>query len=168
MPVSLNYKFLMSIGAALALVTGVLGASLVSLLWGEAELVPLWGQQSIASHLVSFSVIVGFVLGWIATKATRKALLSKKVLPLHWHLKSQTVIDQLPARTWHRSLMLGLSGALLASLTLILFEAKRLSHLPYDKFVLLFSVYAVTLSVAITVMAVYRAMGDKTVQQVKP
>jgi MFS family permease len=160
MTISLNYRFLLSIGATLMLATVLLSVLLMQVLGHHAELVPLWGQQSIATDLISFSLAFSFLLSYIATKLTRKALQKKKVLPLHWHLKSQTLIDRLPDHILHRAFMLSLAGVVIASLTLLLFRLQHVKYVPYQEYIWLFVVYASSLACAIIIMAFYRALGD--------
>lgn len=160
MPISLNYKFLLRTALVMAVATAVLGILILQFLDHHERLVPLWGQESMATDLISFSLSFGFLLGWVVTKLTRHALRAKKVLPLHWHLKSQTLIDKLPSHTLHRSFMLGLAGVVLALIMLFLFQIRNIKHLPYREYLVLFVMHAALLAAAVTVMAVYRALGD--------
>ena len=165
MPLSLNYRFLLFTGALLSVCAGSIGAVLTRALWNNYDIVPLWGQESIVTHLLSSSFVLGALVCWTATKATRNALRSKQVLPLHWHLKSQTVIDKLPAGTLHRAFILGLIGMLIAGITLLLFRYRRLENLPSEDFTVFFAIYCVLLSGAISVMAIYRALGDNVLHR---
>lgn len=165
MQISLNYRFLIVVASVLASSSAALNLVFVQLLWAKSRYIPLWGQQSIAMHFMAFSVLFGFILCWLATKATRKALLTHRVLPLHWHLKSQTVIDRLPNRTFNRSFMLALYGAAIAGIMLYLMDLRGLYFLNRKEFVILSSLYAICFAVAITAMAVYRALGDRVYQQ---
>lgn len=160
MAISLNYRFLLRISAWLIFATAMLSVLLMHVTGHHAELVPLWGQKSIATDLLTFSLVFGFALSLIATKLTHSALLSKKVLPLHWHLKSQTLIDRLPGHLIHRAFMLGLAGVLISSLTLLLFRLYKIEQMPYQRYLVVFTLHGASLAGAITVMAVYRALGD--------
>ncbi|RIJ41652.1 hypothetical protein [Pontibacter oryzae] len=167
MQISLNYRFLIALASVLAAFSAVLNFALVQLLWAKSSYVPLWGPHSIAMHFMAFSILYGFILSWLATKATRKALQTQRVLPLHWHLKSQTVIDRLPSSTFSRSFMLGLYGAAISGIMLYLMDLKALYFLNSKEFLILSSLYAICFSVAITTMAVYRALGDRVFQKAK-
>lgn len=160
MSISLNYQFLLRTAIIMAVATAVLGILLLQFLDHHERLVPLWGQESMATDLIAFSLLFGFLLSWAVTKLTRHALKTKKVAPLHWHLKSQTLIDRLPAHTFHRSFMLGLAGVVLAGIMLFLFQLRSIEELPYKDYLVLFVLHAVFLAAVITVMAVYRALGD--------
>lgn len=160
MQLSLNYRFLILLAGALALLALVLNLVLSHLLWLPDQTLPLWGPQSIAMHLFTFSTITGFGLGWIATMTTRWALRSGRVLPLHWHLKSQTLVDQLPSRTFSRAFMFALAGLAIGAIMIMLLDTLQLYAIPYPDFQVLSSIYSFCLSVAITSMGVYRAMSD--------
>lgn len=160
MQLSLNYKFLILLQSIMAFLALGLNMVLALLLWLPESILPLWGHHNIATYLFAFTMSIGFVVGWIATKITRKALRSGRVLPLHWHLKSQTLIDKLPSKTFNRAFMFALSGLSMAAILVILLDALRLYAIPYLDFLLLSSIYSVCVSVAITSMAVYRALSD--------
>jgi len=161
MVISKNYRFLLRLAIAMSVATAVLGLLLLHLIGHHAQFVPLWGQESMATDLIVFSLGFGFMLSWTATKMTRQALQQKKVLPLHWHLKSQTLIDRLPAHTLHRAFMLGLAGVVLAGIMLLLIQLKHIEEMPYQEYLVLFVMHAVSLAAIVTVMAVYRALGDQ-------
>lgn len=162
MPISLNYKFLLRITGWLVGATAILSVLLIQILEHHEESVPLWGQNSISTDLLVFSPLLAFLIGFIATKLTHRALLSKKVLPLHWHLKSQTLIDRLPGHILHRAFMLSLAGAMVAGIILMLFRLRHIEHISYQEYLIMFLLHSVSLAGAITVMAVYRALGDKS------
>ncbi len=160
MQFSLNYRFLLTVAGVLALFSGVISVALVLVIWPSGVYVPLWGQQSIATHLVAYSAVFGFVLGWVATKSTRRALQHSRVLPLHWHLKSQTLIDRLPAGAFNRAFILSLLGLTISLIMLLILNVQQLHLLPRTDYLVLSTVYAMLLAVAITTMSVYRALGD--------
>lgn len=165
MRISLNYKFLLQITGWLVGATAMLSVLLMLVLEHHTEVVPLWGQKSISTDLLVFSPLLAFLIGFIATKLTHRALLSKKVLPLHWHLKSQTLIDRLPGHILHRAFMLSLAGVLVAGIMLMLFRLRHIENISFQEYLIMFLLHAVSLAGAITVMAFYRALGDyKTVR----
>jgi hypothetical protein len=167
MYISLNYRFLVLLAAILALASMLLNVVLSLLLWLPREELPLWGQHSVAMHLYAFSFVSGFILGWFSTRATRWALRSGKVQPLHWHLKSQTLIDRLPSRTFNRAFMFALAGFSIAAILVLLLELLELHYIPFTDFQLLSGMYCICFSVAITSMAVYRALGDSIIRHSK-
>lgn len=160
MAISLNYRFLFRISTWMVLATALLSVLLMLVMRHHADQVPLWGQKSMATDLFTFSFVMGFIVCLIATKLTHKALRCRKVLPLHWHLKSQTLIDRLPNHSIHRSFMLGLAGVIISCITIYLFRLSQIEWVPYQEYLMIFLLHAVSLAGAVTVMAVYRALGD--------
>lgn len=160
MTVSLNYKFLLIASVLATVISALLNITVSNILWNGFELVPLWGRQSVASYLYSFSFFSNFVLVWMVTKATRAAIRNKQVLPLHWHLTSKTLIDSLPLFIGARAVILALSSCLMTGLTLYLLELKGYNSFYTSEFNILSTVFFVLQSAAIAIMAIYRAMGD--------
>lgn len=167
MQISLNYRFLIILAGTFAIASLLFITALSHILWLPHEELPLWGQQSIAMHLFSYSILLGFLLGWFATRATRWALRSRKVLPLHWHLKSQTLIDRLPSRTFNRAFMFALAGLSIAAIMVLLLDLLQLYFIPFTDFQQLSGIYSICFSTAITIMAFYRALGDNIMRHSK-
>ncbi|MCC9135377.1 hypothetical protein [Pontibacter silvestris] len=163
MGLSSNYKFLLYLGCLFAFITCFVSGLVTFLFWGDVALVPLSGTNSSLVHHLLSSFIYGFVLSLLTTSITRRALLTKKVLPLHWHLKSQTLIDRLPSNILHRSFMLGLAGTTMAGVSIFLFDLEQVYLMPLKEFIIFKSIFAALLGAAVTVMAVYRAMVDSKV-----
>lgn len=157
----MNYRFLLRLGTGLALLNVVLNAAAAWLLFHNYEVVPLWGPASMAALLFCSGGLMGLIFGYLATRATRFALRTCRALPLHWHLKSQTLIDRMPAGTFHRSFILGLCGIFFAYLTLLLLEIQDRQALLLREFMVLLSIQAALSCAGVTAMAFYRALGDE-------
>ncbi|WP_242918881.1 hypothetical protein [Pontibacter liquoris] len=162
MRMSSNYKFMLQLGGLATLLNMLLHLAVAWVLWHDKENVPLWGKASMVSFMFIGGGLAGFIVGYVVTKATRYALLKRWVFPLHWHLKSQTLIDRLPRRIFYRSFMLALSGVLFAFITLLCFKALNLTTLAAPEFLIFISLLAFLLASTVTVMAFYRALGDGT------
>ncbi|GAB3202038.1 hypothetical protein GCM10027293_26450 [Pontibacter aydingkolensis] len=150
-----------------AVATAVINLAIAQTLWYNYELIPLWGPQSIASYLTSASMLSSFMITFLVTKATRNSIRAQHIFPLHWHLKSQTLIDQLPSHTAHRAFVLGVIAALMSGLTIFLLDFKNFTSFYHSEFAAFSIVYFVLLSSSIAVMSAYRAMGDDVLKQVK-
>ncbi|MEJ8802318.1 hypothetical protein [Pontibacter sp. H249] len=136
-------------------------------IWYSYEYISLWGTNGIASYLTSGSMISSYTITFFVTKATRNAIRTQQIFPLHWHLKSQTLIDQLPTQTAHRAFILGIVGAFMSGLTIYLLDYKNIMSLYFYEYVAFSMVYFILLASAMAVMAAYRAMGDDVLKQVK-
>lgn len=167
MPLSLNYRFLLIASVTSAAATSVINLAIAQTIWYKYELIPLLGPGSISSYLTSASMVSSFIITFLVTKATRNAIRSQQIYPLHWHLKSQTLIDQLPTHTAHRAFILGIVGAMMSGLTIYLLNFKNFTAFYYSEFAAFSIMYFVLLSSAMAVMSAYRAMGDDVLKQVK-
>ncbi|MHA6247884.1 hypothetical protein ACXYMU_08115 [Pontibacter sp. CAU 1760] len=163
--ISLNYRFLLRMAVLMGLGTAIVSYLFLRVLGHHTSTVPVWGNVSMVTDIVGFSLVTGFLLSLAATYLTRQAIQERKVLPLHWHLKSQTLIDRLPSHPVHRAFMLSLAGVVLAGIMLYMLQLKHTDGLPYTHYTVLFVLHATSLSVTVTVMAVYRALGDRVTKQ---
>ncbi|WP_196267507.1 hypothetical protein [Pontibacter sp. 172403-2] len=163
----MNYRFMLKLGGTVALLNMLLNAGIAWLVLHSLETVPLWGPASIASFMLCSGGLAGFIFGYIATRATWFALRSSQALPLHWHLKSQTLIDRLPGGTFNRSFILGLCGILFTYLTLLLLEVQDRPGLLLHEFMVLICIQAALAGAGVTAMAFYRALGDRKIAKTK-
>ncbi len=164
MPLRLNYKFILTITPLLAIASMLLNMAITWLLWRNTATVPLWGPSGIALHVLLTGFLQGAVLGWITTKLTRYGLKTKQVLPLHWHLKSQTLIDRLPPRSLHRAFILGLMGLIMTMVVLLMFHLQGIEFMMVKEFIPFIAILSFMLASGIVVVAIYRAMGDNVYQ----
>src|SRR5438445_470757 len=88
----------------------LLNAAIAWLMFRGADVVPLWGQQSIAGDTIGTSVILPFLTCLIATRLVRGHVRSGKVEPLGWSRDTQPWIGWLPRGTLARGLALGGAG----------------------------------------------------------
>ena len=167
MPLSLNYKFLLTVSTVSAAATTVLSIAIAQTIWYSYEHIPLFGRNSIASFLTSASMVYCYAITFMVTKATRNAVRAQQIFPLRWHLKNQTLIDQLSSHTAHRAFILGIAGSLMSALTIYLLSLKNYHVFNYQQLAAFSVAYFVLLSSSVAVVAAYRAMGDDVLKQVK-
>jgi hypothetical protein len=160
MALSPNYRFLLLISLLAALVSALLNMIINNIMWSRYNMIPLWGHKSITSYLYIFSILFSFILVFFVTKVTRNALRTKQLMPLQWHYKSQTIIDNLPSKTVPRAFILAMVSCLMASLTIMLLDKQGLTHMFNAEFYAFSTFFFLLQSVAIAIMAIYRAMGD--------
>ncbi|WP_242928124.1 hypothetical protein [Pontibacter vulgaris] len=167
MHLNINYRFILTLAPTLAFGNLLLNIIIAWLLWHNTAVVPLWGPSGIALHILTGGFIQAMVFGWVTTKLTRKALRAKQVHPLHWHLKSQTLIDRLPSRSMPRAFMLGLFGLLMTSVVLLILHWQNIQYMPLSEFISFVAILSALLVAAIVLVAIYRAMGDTIYQPLK-
>src|SRR5204863_424500 len=88
----------------------LLNASIAWLIFRGAEMVPLWGQQSIAGDTIGTSIILPFLTCLIATRLVRGHVRSGKVAPLGWSRDTQPWLGWLPRGTLARGLVRRVEG----------------------------------------------------------
>jgi hypothetical protein len=87
-----------------------LNAAIAWLLFRGAQVVPLWGQQSIAGDTIATSMILPFLTCLIATRIVSGHVRAGKVAPLAWDRDAQPWLGWLPGGTFARALALGVAG----------------------------------------------------------
>ncbi|TXK36597.1 hypothetical protein FVR03_17470 [Pontibacter qinzhouensis] len=103
---------------------------------------------------------MSFSLAVVASKLTQQALVNRKILPLHWHLKNQTMLDRLPADIFHRSFIISLMGCCYAFLLVYLLNLFTDKELEVIKFVKLNMMFSIWLAAGACVLSIYRTLGS--------
>ena len=160
MRMPLNYSFLVKVSVLLATANSLFTGLLTWLLWRHEAVVPLWGQKSINSYLFITSFVMSFALSLLASSLAQQALRKRKILPLHWHLKNQTMLDRLPTNMFSRSFILSLMGCCYAFLLVYLLNLYTVKQLQVSEFIKLNIVYSIWLAAGVCVLSVYRALGS--------
>ncbi|WP_164891006.1 hypothetical protein [Botryobacter ruber] len=164
MLLSRNYNFLAKTSIRMGLANISFFGLVTWLLWKDTPVVPLWGVKSMATHIMFLSFACGFIFCFAATKSTRAALRTNRIRPLNWHLKSQTMIDQLPRHSLHRAFFVSLMGCFLGILVLFLFHLYQVQQLLLTEFIIFNMIYAAHFAAGAATISVYRAMGDFTIK----
>src|SRR5438046_2433942 len=99
-------------GVGAAVFNFLLNAAIAWLIFRGAEMVPLWGQQSIAGDTIGTSIILPFLTCLIATRLVRGHVRSGKGAPLGWSRDTQPWLGWLPPGALARGLALGRAGLL--------------------------------------------------------
>ncbi|WP_137758422.1 hypothetical protein [Pontibacter sp. SGAir0037] len=81
-------------------------------------------------------------------------------MPLHWHLKSKTLIDQLPVQVFPRAVFLGLAGVTMGFITIYFLKLYAVTYLHFTELMLFMLMYAGLSGFSATVVSVYRSLGD--------
>lgn len=160
MPLSINYRFLLVTSLLSGGITAALNLAISETIWHTYSLIPLWGPHGVAGYLTSFSIVAAFIITFMVTKISRRAIRQQYLYPLHWHLKSKTVIDQLPHKSFLRAFILSIIGGLIALLTVFLLNYKHFTAFYYDEYATFSIIYLFSFSAGFALMSAYRAMGD--------
>ena len=129
----------------------LLNAAIAWLMFRGADVVPLWGQQSIAGDTIGTSVILPFLTCLIATRLVRGHVRSGKVAPLGWSRDTQPWLGWLPRGTLARGLALGGAGLLVfAPPVLLAHVALGVTNLDLGRFVVFKASFAALEALVVT------------------
>ena len=138
-------------GVGAAVFNFLLNAAIAWLIFRGADVVPLWGQQSIAGDTIGTSVILPFLTCLIATRLVRGHVRSGKVAPLGWSRDTQPWIGWLPRGTLARGLALGGAGLLVfAPPVLLAHVALGVTNLDLGRFVVFKASFAAAEALVVT------------------
>jgi hypothetical protein len=130
------------------------------------ERVPLWGWASAAIDLLGTGFGIGFALTLVFTWRFHRRLRLGTTQPFADY--SQRVpgpIQRLPFDPWRRSVLIGLAGAVVAIVPLLLLQLAGMSTLARPDFIMLKTVLAGLIAAGAIAAAGYRALGDGVTPQ---
>jgi hypothetical protein len=134
----------------------LLNAAIAWLIFRGADVVPLWGQQSIAGDTIGTSVILPFLTCLIATRLVRGHVRSGKVAPLGWSRDTQPWLGWLP-----RGLVLGGAGLLVfAPPVLVALAALGVTQLGLGRFVVFKASFAAAEALVVTPLVALWAIAE--------
>ena len=140
----------------------LLNAAIAWLIFRGAEMVPLWGQQSIAGDTIGTSIILPFLTCLIATRLVRGHVHSGKVAPLGWSRDTQPWLGWLPRGTLARGLALGGAGLLVfASPVLVAHVALGVTDLGLGHFVVFKASFAAAEALVVTPLVALWAIAER-------
>ena len=129
----------------------LLNAAIAWLMFRGADVVPLWGQQSIAGDTIGTSIILPFLTCLIATRLVRGHVRSGKVAPLGWSRDTQPWLGWLPHGTLARGLALGAAGPVVfAPPAVLALVALDVPHLGLGPFVVFKASFAAAEALVVT------------------
>ena len=139
----------------------LLNAAIAWLIFRGAEMVPLWGQQSIAGDTIGTSIILPFLTCLIATRLVRGHVRSGKVAPLGWSRDTQPWLGWLPRGTLARGLALGCAGLLVfAPPVLGALAALGVTQLGLGRFVVFKASFAAAEALVVTPLVALWAIAE--------
>jgi hypothetical protein len=138
-------------GVGVAVFNFGLNAAIAWLLFRGAQVVPLWGQQSIAGDTIATSIILPFLTCLIATRIVSGHVRAGKVAPLAWSRDSRPWLGWLPDGTFARALALGAAGLILfAPPTIVLLSALGVTDFGLGHFVIFKASFAAAEALVVT------------------
>jgi len=123
-------------GVGAAIFNFALNAAIAWLLFRSRDVVPLWGDRSIAGDTIATSMILPFLTTLIVTPTARRQVRAGRVVSLGWSRATHPTLGWLPRGTLARAFVLGIVCALVLSpLTLLVLAVLHVAHLGLGRFV---------------------------------
>ena len=147
----------------------LLNAAIAWLMFRGAEVVPLWGQQSIAGDTIGTSVILPLLTCLIATRIVRGHVRSGKVAPLGWSRDTQPWLGWLPRGTLARGLVLGAVGLLVFAPPVVgVLAARGVTQLGFGRFVVFKASFAAAEALVVTPLVALWAIVERPAAPAAP
>src|SRR5881296_2180494 len=139
----------------------LLNAAIAWLMFRGADVVPLWGQQSIAGDTIGTSIILPFLTCLIATRLVRGHVRAGKVAPLGWSRDTQPWLGWLPRGTLARAAALGGAGLVVFTPpTLVALVALGVADLGLGRFVVFKASFAAAEALVVTPLVALWAIAE--------
>lgn len=138
-------------GVGSALFNLVFNAGIAYLMFRHVEVVPFWGQQSIAGDTIGTTLLLPLITTLIVTPVARRRVRAGKLTPLGWSRLTHPALGWLPAGTVARGLVLGLICMVaFAPLTLVALRAFEVGEFSFWRFVAFKAGFAAFLATLVT------------------
>jgi hypothetical protein len=138
-------------GIGSAIFNILLNAAIAWVMFRRYELVPLWGQESIAGDTLGTCFFLPFFTALIVTPLVRRRIAKGRIEPLAWTRESHPFLNWLPAGTFRRALMLGfLTLALAGPVVMAALYGLEIAALPFGTFIAFKALFAGVLALVVT------------------
>ena len=149
-------------GVGSAVVNFAINAAIAWLMFRRQDVVPLWGQQSIAGDTIGTCLILPIVTCLIVTPVARGHVRKGRVTPLGWRRDSHRVLGWLPASTFLRGFVLGLLCMVaLSPLTLFVLTLLHVADLSLWEFVVFKASFAAFAGALVTPVVAMWAIAEE-------
>jgi hypothetical protein len=138
-------------GIGSALFNVLLNAAIAWALFRRFDVVPLWGQESIAGDTLGTCFFLPFFTALIVTPLVRRRVASGGIEPLRWTRASHPVLAWLPQGTFRRAAALGfLTLALVGPVAMAALYGLEIAALPFASFIAFKALFAGALALVVT------------------
>jgi hypothetical protein len=146
-------------GIGAGIVNFLLNAVIAWLLFRGMEVVPLWGQQSIAGDTIGTAFVLPFLSTLIASAVVRSQVRAGYVSAVA--LSARSALHRLPRGLARRGAVLGLIGVVLTGLpTAALLDAAGVVEMAPREFIVFKALFAAALGALVTPVIARAALAD--------
>ena len=148
-------------GIGAGIINLVLNAPIAWLLFRGMEVVPLWGQQSIAGDTIGTAFVLPFLTALIASTVVRSQVRSGYVPAAA--LSATSALRLLPRSLAARGAVLGLIAIVLTGLpTAVALDVAGVGEMAFGDFVMFKAAFAAVLGALVTPIIARAALADAT------
>jgi hypothetical protein len=138
-------------GIGSAIFNLLLNGAIAWALFRHLDVVPLWGQESIAGDTLGTCFFLPFFTALIVTPLVRRRVRTGGIAALDWTRESHTLLGWLPVGTFRRALALGaVTLAVIGPLAILALQALAVGELRFTPFVAFKAVFAGLLALLVT------------------
>ena len=151
-------------GIGAAVFNFALNAGIAWLLFRSQDVVPLWGDRSIAGDTIATSMILPFLTTLIVTPTARRQVRAGRVAALGWSRATHPTLGWLPRGTFARAFVLGVVCAVVLSpITLLVLGLLHVADLGFGRFVLFKAAFAAMEALLVTPVVSLWAIAEAAV-----
>jgi len=148
-------------GIGAGIVNLLLNAAIAWLLFRGMEVVPLWGQQSIAGDTIGTAFVLPFLSTLIASAVVRSQVRAGYVSAVA--LSASSALRRLPQSLPGRGAVLGLVGVVLTGLPMaVALDVAGVAEMAFREFIVFKAVFAAVLGALVTPLIARAALADAT------
>jgi hypothetical protein len=148
-------------GVGAAVFNFFLNGAIAWLMFRTQDVVPLWGQQSIAGDTLGTSLLLPLITCLVVTRLARGHVRAGKVAPLGWTRDTHATLAWLPRGTVARAFVLALCCTVaLAPITLSVLALLHVAHLGLWRFILFKASYAAAAALVVTPVVALWAIAE--------
>lgn len=141
----------------------VLNAGIAWLLFRGLDVVPLWGEQSIAGDTIATTLILPFLTCLIVTRLAHREVRNGRFDAPAWRRSEHPILGRLPAKTLARAAVIAVvSLVAFAPPTITALSWLGIAELPFRTFLIFKAVYAGILAGLVAPPIALSALGDAT------
>ncbi len=146
-----HWRFLvLEEGVGAAVVNFVINGIIAWTMFHGQDMVPLWGQQSIAGDTIGTTFLLPLITCLIVTPLARAQIRSGRLAPLGWTAASHPALGWLPASAFLRGVVLGVICTIAVAPAAVAVLGAELTFMSFWRFIVFKATFAAALGGLVT------------------